>query len=227
MKLQIKAAAIGALAASIAAMPLNAAASTMATFSKAGPNNIYGIEFGNNLTPTNPNVSAEATISLFSVTDDPADSANDWWKFSISLTNTSVDSSITALTFNSLPDLLDATVSGSSSFTRVLRPGGLPGSLTFDACLTGSTGTCQGGNATAGVQQGATDSFFFSLLIPDSDNLKLSDFFVRYQSIGADDLSAIGSGTVFVTPLPGAAYFMLTGLAMLGWRMRRAHKSSV
>ena len=142
------------------------------------------------------------------------------WTFDIALNNTSsspiTSSRVSVLGFNlsSGPDFRDSSVSGE--LDNIGR-GHMPLAGWLDLCLKGSDGwrNCAGGGG-AGVLQGDSEDLTLSLSF-DSElsQLELSDFFVRYQSIGGlSRCQSSGVGVGSEVPVPAAGWLM--GTALLG-----------
>jgi hypothetical protein len=161
------------------------------------------------------------------------------YTFSYSVTSSSpIDASrISGFGFNTNPDITSATSTGL--FDRA-GSGNVPtGFGRVDVCFKGAGGTanCAGGGGV-GVNIGDTGTGSLTLNFAElPQQLTLSDFFVRYQSIdgaGAPD-SAIGRGTPGSTstggstgstggtpvPAPGGLLLFAAGLAGLGIRFGR------
>jgi hypothetical protein len=161
------------------------------------------------------------------------------YTFDYALTNTSSDpidqSRISIFGFNTDPNIASASSTGLFGITATNAnvPSGFG---TVDVCFKGAGGqnSCSGGGG-AGLRMGESGSgtltLNFSSLV---DELSLSNFFVRYQSIeGAGaTTSAIGRGTVGSTgstgstggtpvPAPAALWLFAGGLALAGLRFGR------
>ncbi|MFN3388133.1 MAG: cistern family PEP-CTERM protein [Allosphingosinicella sp.] len=157
--------------------------------------------------------------------------------FDYAVTNTSgtpIDTSrISIFGFNTDPNISGATVSGD--FTRTAYNSNVPSGFgSVDVCFKGSGGpNCSGGGGT-GVTIGETATGSLTLSFSSAiDQLTLSDFFVRYQSITGGNApgSAIGRGTTSSTststststggtpvPAPAAPLLFAIGLGFIGWR---------
>jgi hypothetical protein len=163
------------------------------------------------------------------------------YTFSYAVTNTSsspIDTSrISGFGFNTNPDITSATSTGLFDQTGT---GNVPtGFGRVDVCFKGAGGTnnCAGGGGV-GVNIGDTGTGSLTLNFAElPQQLTLSDFFVRYQSIegaGAPN-SGIGRGTPSSTstggstgstggtpvPAPGGLLLFAAGLAGLGLRFGR------
>jgi hypothetical protein len=163
--------------------------------------------------------------------------ATDVWTFGYNITNTSggnvTASRISSFGFNTSPDLIGATFISGDVFTQLIAdPSGNVGEAgPVDLCIAANAG-CSGGD---GLVIGQADTGSFSLTFGSSvDQLALSNFFVRYQSIqlnGQGDFSGVGfpgpNGVPFgVTPVPGPAIGaglpgLLAVLGFGGWVYRR------
>jgi hypothetical protein len=167
------------------------------------------------------------------------------YTFDYSVTNAStspIDTSrISIFGFNTDPNISGATSTGT--FGETATNGNVPtGFGSVDVCFKGGGGpNCSGGGGS-GIQIGDTGTGTLTLNFTSVvDQLTLSDFFVRYQSIsgGGAPSSAIGRGTTSTstgssgstgstgstggTPVPAPAAFWLFTLALggLGWRVGR------
>ena len=157
--------------------------------------------------------------------------------FDYAVTNTSGDpidtSRISIFGFNTDPNISSASVSGD--FDQTAYSSNVPSGFgTVDVCFKGSGGpNCSGGGGT-GVQIGDTATGSLTLTFSSAiDQLTLSDFFVRYQSITGGNApgSAIGRGTLtgsststststggHPVPAPAAPLLFALGLGFIGWR---------
>ena len=225
-----------------------AAATSFATAAVANPitvdaSNIgqsYGVQFDGYTQETGviSGLTGQATFTLTGV-------GNNAYTFNYSLTNTSgdpIDSSrISLFGFNTDPNISSASSTGMFDQTAT---GNVPAGFgRVDVCFKGSGGpNCSGGGGV-GVDIGDTASGTLTLNFAElPDQLTLSDFFVRYQSIEGDGApgSAIGRGTHVGSsstsggststggstggtpvPAPGALWLFAAGLAGLGWRYGR------
>jgi hypothetical protein len=164
------------------------------------------------------------------------------YTFDYKLTNTSADpideSRVSIFGFNTDPTIESASSTGL--FNNVATNANVPSGFgTVDVCFKGAGGqnSCSGGGGTGlGIGESGTGTLTlnFSTLV---DELTLSDFFLRYQSIeGAGAVtSATGRGTVTSsgstgstgstggTPVPAPAALLLFagGLLVVGHRMGR------
>ena len=155
--------------------------------------------------------------------------------FDYAVTNTSGDpidtSRISIFGFNTDPNISGATVSGD--FNQTAYDSNVPSGFgSVDVCFKDAGGpNCSGGGST-GVQIGETATGSLTLSFSSAiDQLTLSDFFVRYQSISGGNApsSAIGRGTVSSSstststggtpvPAPAAPLLFALGLGFIGWR---------
>ena len=195
-------------------------------------------------------LSGQVTLTLADIVDNS-------YRFDYQVANTSADpidaSRISVFGFNTDPNILGAASTGL--FDIVSTDANVPSGFgTVDVCFKGAGGanSCSGGGGT-GVGIGETAGGSLTLNFADAlDELTLSDFFVRYQSIdgaGAPS-SAIGRGDVVPTgstggstgstgstggstgstgstggtpvPAPPALLLFAGGLAALGLRFGRA-----
>jgi hypothetical protein len=147
--------------------------------------------------------------------------------FSYLLTNTSTGdnsgSSVKGFAFNSTPDALDGeAVSGEFGSVHVGDPAGnYPNGIgDVEVCLS-NTGSCAGGgNAGATVGDPASGVFTLEYGNPVA-SLYLSDFWVRYQSTGANQQGSATGGDTPPVPEPSTWAMMLFGFGALGFAMRR------
>jgi hypothetical protein len=180
-------------------------------------------------------LTGEATFTLTGAT------ANSY-TFAYSVENTSaapIDTSrISIFGFNTDPTISGATSTGD--FGIIATNANVPSGFgQVDVCFKdgGGTNSCSGGGG-GGVNIGDTGTGTLTLNFSSAVNeLTLSDFFVRYQSIsgGGAPGSAIGRGTTTSTstgstggstggtpvPAPAALWLFAAGLAGLGWQFGR------
>jgi hypothetical protein len=185
-------------------------------------------------------LTGQTTFKLTGVTDKS-------YSFDYQVANTSsqpIDSSrISIFGFNTDPNISGASSTGL--FDQVETNSNVPSGFgQVDLCFKGAGGNNCSGGAGEGVQLGETAGGSFTLSFSEAlDQLSLSNFFVRYQSINGDG-SAIGRGTTGGstgggstgggstgggstggTPVPAPAGFALFALAaagVVGRRTRRA-----
>jgi hypothetical protein len=182
-------------------------------------------------------LTGQATFTLTGVGDSS-------YSFNYTIANTSsspIDGSrISLFGFNTDPNITSATSTGMFDQTAT---GNVPSGFgRVDVCFKGAGGgNCSGGGGV-GVDMGDSTSGTLTLNFAElPDQLTLSDFFVRYQSIEGDGApgSAIGRGTETGSsstssstggststggtpvPAPGALWLFAAGLAGLGWRFGR------
>ena len=178
-------------------------------------------------------LTGQATFTLTGVGDNA-------YTFNYSLANTStapIDGSrISLFGFNTDPNIVSAT---STGLFDQASTGNVPSGFgRVDVCFKGTSGpNCSGGGGV-GVDIGDSTSGTLTLNFAElPDQLTLSDFFVRYQSIegAGNTTSAIGRGTETGSststgststggtpvPAPGALWLFAAGLAGLGWRYGR------
>jgi hypothetical protein len=165
------------------------------------------------------------------------------YSFNYSITNTSsapIDGSrISLFGFNTDPNISSATSTGM--FDQAATGNVPSGFGRVDVCFKGAGGNNCSGGGGVGVDIGDTTSGTLTLNFAElPDQLTLSDFFVRYQSIegAGNTTSAIGRGTSSTStsggststststggtpvPAPGALWLFAAGLAGLGWRFGR------
>lgn len=126
-------------------------------------------------------LSSQLTLKLSSI-------VNGVYTFDYALTNTgatgdSISSRISSFAFNTDPEIVGASSTGTYDFTKLDSnyPNGIG---RVDVCFKGvDTGSCAGGGS-AGVFDGQTGTGTLSLDFGGAiGGLTLDDFFVRYQSI--------------------------------------------
>lgn len=167
------------------------------------------------------------------------------YTFDYQVTNTSANpidtSRISIFGFNTDPNITNATSTGT--FTQTATNANVPSGFgSVDVCFKdgGGQNSCSGGGG-GGLNVGETGSGTLTLNFTTlPEQLALSDFFVRYQSIsgGGAPGSAIGRGTVSSStggstgstggstggtpvPAPGAFWLFALGLGALGWHAGR------
>ncbi len=181
--------------------------------------------------PALPDLSSQLTLTLSSI-------VNGIYNFNYALTNTgttgdSISSRVSGFAFNTDPNIVGASSTGTYSFANV--GGNYPNGIgQVDVCFKGaSTGSCAGGGS-AGVFDGQTGTGTLSLDFGGAiGGLTLSDFFVRYQSIeglsgvtsasgrqtGSSTSSSSGGSEV---PAPGMlVIFAMALLALVAPKRRR------
>lgn len=151
------------------------------------------------------------------------------YTFAYTLTNTSdittnPDGRVAGFGFVTAPEASGGSVNGGYT-NLVFNPasGQLGSEISADGlCVSNANGNgCSGsGGATVGSPATGTLTLTFS---PSTQSLTLSDFGVRYQSLGLDGQ---GSGRGFQTPVPepGTWGMMLLGFAGLGLVLRHRRK---
>jgi hypothetical protein len=173
---------------------------------------------------------ADLTLTLLSVTGGTD------FNFSYPIENNSggddLGARLTAFGFNVDPDFSTATISGDfTDWSSGNVPGGLPN---VEFCATVGN-NCSGGTG-GGVLVGDTGSGLLTLsfAVAPTDGIDLTDFYVRYQSLGADrEGSGVGVGNPCVgggdcgggggneIPEPGTWALMILGFGSVGAMMRR------
>ena len=170
------------------------------------------------------------------------------YTFNYSVANTSstpiTDSRISSFAFNTDPNIASATSAGAFSYTTLNST--YPNAIgNVDVCFKDAqTGSCAGGGSGGlTIGQTGTGSFTLSFSQPIS-SLTLSDFYVRYQSIGGagNITSASGAGTLSgsstssststssggtAVPEPGMLGLMSMALIGAGLTRRRRYRSRV
>ncbi len=157
------------------------------------------------------------------------------------LSNTSggdiTDSIITALGFDTDPDIIDAGATPDGDpfdddfQTNVFFPGGPTVEVCFSNQPAGAN--CSGNNSGGGVAFGVSEMFQIALVFSGDvtdDTITLDNFGVRYQGIDSAMLNdASGFGVMTdppEVPLPAAVWAMGLGLAGLGGVARRKAKAA-
>lgn len=137
-------------------------------------------------------LSSQLTLTLSSI-------VNGVYNFNYALANTgstsdSVSSRVSSFAFNTDPEIVGASSTGTYNFTSVNSryPNGIG---RVDVCFKGAdTGSCAGGGA-GGVFDGETGTGTLALDFGGAvSGLTLDDFFVRYQSIEGIDGVTSASG---------------------------------
>ena len=227
-----------------------AAVTTFATAAQAAPITVSPANVGQSYTVNYDGFTQETGVidgltgqATFTLTGVGENS----YAFNYSLTNTSSDpidaSRISGFGFNTDPNITSAS---STGVFDTAASGNVPSGFgRVDVCFKGGGGSnnCAGGGG-AGVELGDTGTGTLTLNFSElPDQLTLSDFFVRYQSIegAGGTTSAIGRGTPSTSstgggnppsssggsnggtpvPAPGALWLFAAGLAGLGIRYGR------
>ncbi len=154
------------------------------------------------------------------------------WTFSYSVKNNSSSpvtaSRVSGFGFNTNPDVVSASATGV--YTHTARNGNVPILGTKEVCITGNN--CAGG-ASAGVTKGNTGVGTFSLTFATAPTLlKLSDLYVRYQSINTNRIqggSAVGEAQTPTAGVPEPATWamMIAGFGLVGASLRRRRRTAV
>lgn len=178
-------------------------------------------------------LTAQSLFTLTGVTDTS-------FTFDYDVTNTSSspinESRVTIFGFNADPNASSASSTGT--FDNAVLSSNAPGGLRqVDICFnSGDANNCSGGGG-GGVSMGETGSGTFTLNFSEAlDQLSLSDFFVRYQSVNGED-SAVGRGTLGGdtggstggstggTPVPAPAALALFTIGAAGVMARRTRRA--
>ncbi|MBD2072704.1 cistern family PEP-CTERM protein [Phormidium sp. FACHB-592] len=204
---------------------------TSVTVEASDINKSFTVEFDGNVERQNvTRLTAEAIFTFLGFT---TVGSNTEAKFDVSLKNTSsggITSRVSALGFNVSQALLGVGNADGDGNTRVSglfsndRTGSFPNNFgDINVCFTEGN-TCQGGS-NGGVTTGNTGLFTPILAFTGSvDSFTLSNFGVRYQSIGGTNLGDSGTGRGQV-PTPA----LLPGLLALGagaWRKRKGEQAA-
>jgi hypothetical protein len=220
--------------AAAAALPSAALANTI-TVDPSNVGQTYNVNF-DGFTQETGVISGLTGTAAFTLTGVGTNS----YTFNYSVTNTSgepIDQSrISVFGFNTDPNITSASSTGT--FSRA-SSGNVPSGFgSVEVCFKGAGGpNCSGGGGV-GVNIGETGTGSLTLNFSElPDQLTLSDFFVRYQSIegGGAPGSAIGRGTPSSStstssstssggtpvPAPGALLLFAAGLAGIGIRYGR------
>ena len=153
------------------------------------------------------------------------------WVFSYSVKNNSSSpitaSRVSGFGFNTNPDVVSSSATGV--YTHTALNGNVPILGTHEVCITGNN--CAGG-ASAGVTKGNTGVGTFSLTFATAPTLlKLSDLYVRYQSINTyrtQGGSAVGEATppTAGVPEPATWAMMIAGFGLVGASLRRRRRTA-
>lgn len=205
----------------------SAAHANVITVSAADIGNSYTIDYdGFTDGQTIDGLTGQTTFTLTGVTGTT-------YSFDYSVANTSSDpidaSRLSIFGFNTDPNISGATSTGEFDQTA---SGNVPSGFGHvEVCFKGATGPNCSGGGSAGVELGDSTTGSLTLSFADMlDELTLSDFFVRYQSIDGPGMtggSAIGRGTVSSsggTPVPAPAALGLFAIAAGGLLTRRSRK---
>jgi hypothetical protein len=149
------------------------------------------------------------------------------YRFTYSLLNNStVNSRLSGLAFNTDPNITGGTATGmfTNLLTNVNFPNGIGG---VEVCLQdGGSGCAGGGNG--GILAGAapgTGSFTLDFGASTPSVINLSNFAVRYQSIVGVQAGTSGTGRpVGPVPEPGTWAMMLLGFGAIGTALRRSRR---
>jgi hypothetical protein len=175
-------------------------------------------------------LTAQTSFTLTGISDST-------YTFSYAVSNTSdapiTDSRISSFAFDTNPDITGAAATGDFSYTTIggTYPNGI-GSI--DVCFKdASTGSCAGGGS-GGLTIGEDGSGTFTLTFAQPvSEVTLSDFYVRYQSIGGagNVTSASGSGSLTSTTtssggneVPEPGMLGLLGGALIATAMLRRRR---
>lgn len=226
-----------------------AAAAAIAAPAHAGPITVSAADVGQSYTVAYDGYTQETGVigglsgqGTFTLTGVGTNS----YTFSYSLTNTSTNP-ITASRISGFGFNTDPNISGASStgIFDTAASGNVPSGFgSVEVCFKGAGGTsnCSGGGGV-GVDLGDTGTGTLTLNFSElPDQLTLSDFFVRYQSIegAGGTTSAIGRGTPTSStstssggststggtevPAPGALWLFAAGLAGIGLHFGRRRR---
>ena len=141
------------------------------------------------------------------------------------MNNSSIDSRVSGLGFNTTPDVAGGSASGL--FTNLILDGGYPNGVgAIGVCLQAGGASCQGGG-NGGVDDGMSANGAFTLDFGSTTpgTLSLSNFHDRYQSLSVGTGSGTG-GWVPGVPEPATWAMMLLGFGGIGFSMRRSRRSN-
>lgn len=172
-------------------------------------------------------LTSQVTYTLSSIGN-----AGKTWTFSYSVQNNSsspVDTSrVSGFGFNTGPNVTSASATGV--YTHRSLNGNVPILGNREVCITGNN--CAGGGS-AGVTKGNTGIGTFSLTFATAPTLlKLSDLYVRYQSINTNRIqggSAVGEASTPTAGVPEPATWamMIAGFGLVGASLRRRRRTAV
>jgi hypothetical protein len=158
-------------------------------------------------------------LADFELTDIRSDGGSGQeWLFTVTLSNTSdgdVDASrVSMLGFNTEPGLNISESLSAGLFDTTRGNKNVPQYGKVDICFQDGTGSCGGGGG-GGTGLGDTGQFDIALNFDSAfDELTLTDFVIRYQSIAGVNAGTSGTGFGMEVPLPATAW--LFGSALIG-----------
>jgi hypothetical protein len=155
------------------------------------------------------------------------------WTFGYSVDNTSSTASrVSVWGFDTNPNFTSVTLTGAFA---VSAAGNIPGAGTLEFCAKagGQANNCNNGDDGVFPNDApATGTLVLDFLEDANPTIELTNFFVRYQSVGANGQGSATGTTlprgepfgVNPVPIPGmaAALPLIVGLGgYMGWRKRR------
>lgn len=171
-------------------------------------------------------LTSEVTYTLSSIGN-----SGKTWVFSYSVQNNSSapvsTSRVSGFGFNTDPNVVSKSSTGVYTHTA---SGNVPILGTREVCITGNN--CAGG-AGVGVTKGNTGVGTFSLTFATAPTLlKLSDLYVRYQSINTNRIqggSAVGEAQTPTAGVPEPATWamMIAGFGLVGASLRRRRRATI
>jgi hypothetical protein len=165
-------------------------------------------------------VAGLTALANFELTDIRSDGiSGQEWLFTVTLSNTSggsVDASrVSVLGFNTEPGLNLSESWSAGLFDTTRGNKNVPQYGKVDVCFQGGTGSCAGGGG-GGTEIGDTGQFDIAINFDSAfEELTLTDFVIRYQSIAGVNAGTSGTGFGREVPLPATVWLFGSALAGL------------
>jgi hypothetical protein len=142
-------------------------------------------------------------------------------------TNTSLVSSsrVSGMGFDVSTAVKSASTVSGGLFQNAVTGGKLPNGFGgLDVCITDNRNNCSGGG-NGGVTVGQSGTTRLALALGSSGLVELTNFGVRYQSVGPNGLSGTGQpGITPGIPEPGAFLVFAAGAGLVGLTARRRRR---